>query len=64
MDITRLPRSERRKIVRQIHQVIPGRNLPYVKAIHGSVKLYNQQRDKEIIIEQKQHEHTKTNQAG
>lgn len=53
-DVTRLNRTERRKF-KGIK--IPGRNMPYVASVHKSVKAYNVLREKEMIVEQKLHEH-------
>lgn len=53
MDITRMNRKQRRELRQRIHLTIPGRNLPYEKAKHGSLAQYYDLREKEIQADQK-----------
>lgn len=52
VDLSRLNRRQRRAHGKAMGMKIPGRNLPYVKAVHGSWKEYNKLRDEEIKREQ------------
>ncbi len=48
VDLTRLNRHARRVNGAIIGEKIPGRNLPFVKKIHGTVENYNNIRKEEI----------------
>lgn len=47
VDITCWSRKERRKVERQLSVKIPGRNLPYQKALHGTVEDFYKKREEE-----------------
>lgn len=48
VDLSRLSRPERRKYQKRTGIKIMGRNMPYIKKIHGSIEEYNTLRDAEI----------------
>jgi hypothetical protein len=50
-DLTRWNRKQRRDFARKVHLTIPGRNLPYVKNTHGTVKEYYTKREEELSQE-------------
>lgn len=54
VDITRLPRSERRRIGKHIHGKVMGRNLPYVKDSYTTLENFNKIRKEELEAEAKQ----------
>jgi hypothetical protein len=51
VDITRWNRKARRDFQKRAKLTIPGRNLPYQKALHGSPKEYYALREQEISQE-------------
>lgn len=51
LDLTRFNRKERRNIRKQTHLTIPGRNLPFVKKLHGTLEDYYAKRELEISKE-------------
>ena len=55
IDLTRLNRKDRRKLLRSNNLKIPGRNLPYYK-IFGTISGFYEKRDKEIAAEMKANE--------
>ena len=52
IDLTRLNRKARRINGAVMGTKIPGRNLPFVKKIHGTVENYNKLRAEEIKKEE------------
>lgn len=50
-DLTRWNRKDRRDVRAHAHITIPGRNLPYQKNLHGSLKDFNELREREIVLE-------------
>lgn len=54
IDITRLNRHERRKFQKVTGVPVLGRNLPYIKDLHGSLEDYKAQRAKEIAQDQEE----------
>lgn len=55
VDITRFNRKKRRELRQRIHITIPGRNLPFVKAIHKTIENFDAMRAKEIEADIKEH---------
>jgi hypothetical protein len=47
-DLTRWNRKDRRDVRAHAHITIPGRNLPFVKAMHGSLEAFNTAREREL----------------
>ncbi len=47
IDLTRLNRAKRREMFGGNGKML-GRNLPYIKALHGSIQNYNELRSSEI----------------
>jgi len=55
IDLTRLNRAQRRKKGSRIGgMMLPGRNMPFQKKLHGTIQQFNETRAKEIAEEQKQ----------
>jgi hypothetical protein len=56
VDITRLNRKDRRKIMKsdKMSYMIPGRQLPFVKKVHGEITSFYELRGKEIQEENRQ----------
>lgn len=53
VDISRWNRKARRNAGQQMGGKLMGRNLPYIKTIHGSIENYNALRAKEVEEETK-----------
>ncbi len=58
IDATRFNRKERRKIGKNVHAKIPGRNLPYEQKLHHSWPAYNAKRAQELADEHRPTEKT------
>ena len=61
VDITRWSRKDRREVKKNSGHTIPGRNLPYVKRIHGPLDNFNTLRAKEI---EQENAHTQTEETS
>lgn len=48
IDATLFNRKERRRIGKKLKGHIPGRILPYIQKVHGSLAEYNEKRDAEL----------------
>ena len=48
VDITRWSRKQRREIKKNSGHTIPGRNLPFIKELHGTIDNYNKLREQEV----------------
>ncbi len=53
IDLSRLPRKERRRIGKKLQGKILGRNLPFQKDLHGDIHTFYKLRAEEIANEQK-----------
>lgn len=51
VDLTRLNRKDRRRIGKRARGKILGRNLPFSRAAYGTLKNFNELREKEIAKE-------------
>lgn len=52
-DLTRWSRKQRREVRQNSGYTIPGRNLPYIKQIHGSLENFNTLRTQELTQDAK-----------
>lgn len=60
VDVTRWNRKQRRNFKKQSKINIPGRNMPYVQRVHGSIFEYNKIREQELLND----EHNKATQTS